>query len=77
MEVWMCSYCEKRIFGSLEVVLILASVHRCHTQLDPVRVTVCSSCLSSQTGLCAYHASLVVNQSRLNTTGFRFCEYHR
>ncbi len=74
MEIWMCSYCEKRIYGSLQVVLILASVHRCRTQFDPVRATLCLTCLSSQTGLCAYHASLVANQSHQNTIAYRFRE---
>ena len=70
MEVWMCSHCGERIYGSLEVVLILASAHRCRIPRDRSMPTVCLSCLGSSTGLCAYHASLLVNQSQRNATGF-------
>ena len=70
MEVWMCSHCGERIYGSLEVVLILASAHRCRIQRDRRLPTVCLSCLGSSTGLCAYHASQLVNQSQRNATGF-------
>jgi hypothetical protein len=74
MELWMCSHCEKRFYGSLEVVLILASAHRCRMQRDGGRETACLSCLSSPVGLCAYHASILMNRSRRDTTRLLYLE---
>jgi hypothetical protein len=70
METWICSRCMEGIYGSLEVVLILASQHKCRLQFDRTAVTTCLGCLRSPTGLCAYHASLLVNLRRPNGTGF-------
>lgn len=76
METWICSRCMEGIYGSLEVVLILASAHKCRSQFDRghlgdrAAVMTCLGCLRSPTGLCAYHASLLVNLRRPNGTGF-------
>jgi len=78
MELWMYPHCGERIYGSLEVVLILASVHRCKAQFDRgplgdrARETTCLSCLRSPTGLCAYHASVLMSYSRPIATRFLF-----
>ena len=72
MEFWMCSHCGQRIYGSLEVVLILASVHRCHASFTRAHETACLSCLSSPTWLCAYHASMLVKTNHLNATQVLF-----
>jgi len=80
MECWICSHCEEGIYGSLEVVLTLASAHKCRSQFgrghlgDRAAVTTCLSCLSSPTGLCAYHASVLVKQSHLDTTRLLFLQ---
>lgn len=70
MEVWMCPHCERRIYGSLQVVLILASTHNCRAPFARPIETTCLSCLSSPTGLCAYHAGVLVNQGRFDATRF-------
>jgi hypothetical protein len=54
--------------------LILASVHKCNTSLARTRETTCLSCLSSPTGLCAYHASMLMNHNRLNATRVLFLQ---
>jgi hypothetical protein len=74
MECWMCSHCGQRIYGSLEVVLILASAHKCNTSFARTRETACLRCLSSPTGLCVYHASMLVNSTRLNATQVLFLQ---
>ena len=68
MEIWMCPHCGQRIYGSLEVVLLLASVHTCRASLARMNETTCLICLRSPTGLCAYHASVLVNQNHLSAT---------
>jgi len=70
MECWICSRCGEGIYGSLEVVLILGSEHKCRSRSDRTTVTTCLRCLQSPTGLCAYHASLLVNLGRPNGTRF-------
>lgn len=60
MELWMCPHCGQRIYGSLQVVLILASVHRCLASFAREHETACLVCSRSPTGLCAYHANLLV-----------------
>ena len=72
MELWMCPHCRERIYGSLEVVLILASAHKCGGSSGRTSDTTCLSCLISPTGLCAYHASLLVSQNRPTTTRFLY-----
>lgn len=68
MEFWLCPHCGQRIYGSLEIVLILASVHTSRASFARVNDTTCLSCVTSPTGLCAYHASLLANQNHLSTT---------
>ena len=70
MECWICSCCGEGIYGSLEVVLILASEHKCRSRFDRTTATTCLRCLRSPTGLCAYHSSLLLNLRRPNGTGF-------
>jgi hypothetical protein len=70
MECWVCSRCGEGIYGSLEVVLLLASEHKCRPRFDRSTVTTCLMCLGSPSGLCAYHASQLVslglpNENRL------------
>ena len=74
MEFWMCPHCGQRIYGSLEVVLILASAHKCKTAFALTRETACLSCLSSPTGLCVYHASMLVKTNHLNATQVLFLQ---
>jgi len=74
MEFWMCSHCGRRIYGSLEVVLLLASAHKCNMPFARAAETACLSCLSSPTGLCAYHASLSVKTNHLNETQVLFVQ---
>lgn len=74
MEIWMCPQCGKRIYGSLHVVLLLASAHVCSALFTRKHVTTCLSCLDSPTGLCAYHASVLVNSNRLNLTRVQFLQ---
>jgi len=74
MEFWMCPHCGHRIYGSLEVVLILASAHKCNALSERAKETLCLSCLSSPTGLCAYHASLLVKTNHLNATQVLFLQ---
>lgn len=53
----------EKIFGSLDVVLLLSSAHRCRARELPRRhVTQCLACLGSPTGLCAYHARQMAMQ---------------
>jgi hypothetical protein len=66
MEVWMCPHCGQRIYGSLEVVLILASAHKCGESFRRTSDTTCLSCLVSPTGLCGYHTILLVNRRRFD-----------
>jgi len=70
MEFWLCPHCGQRIYGSLEIVLTrsVASVHTCRTSVARVNDTTCLSCITSPTGLCAYHAGLLVNQNHLSAT---------
>ncbi len=57
MQFWICPECGEKVFGSLDVVLILSSAHRCSARpASRARVTQCLACLSSPTGLCARHA---------------------
>jgi hypothetical protein len=56
MEHWICPHCEKEIWGSLRVVLILASLHRCREAIQ-LQQTVCLECLQSPTGLCPRHTA--------------------
>lgn len=62
-EAWTCPHCLQTIYGSLAVVLILASAHRCNAQLHSLGQTVCLDCRQSTTGLCVYHTQLLLAQS--------------
>ena len=69
MESWICSHCGEGIYGSLQVVLILASKHKCRSRLDRSTATTCLACLRSPTGLCAYHAAWLASLKGPDTTG--------
>ncbi|MBI5033379.1 MAG: hypothetical protein HZB51_22895 [Chloroflexi bacterium] len=62
-EVWTCPDCMQTICGSLAVVLILASTHRCKAQTLLHGQTVCLDCGKSPTGLCVYHTQCLLAQS--------------
>jgi hypothetical protein len=68
--------CGQRIYGSLKVVLTLrvASAHKYNMPFARTGETACLSCSSSPTGLCAYHASLLVKTNHLNTTRVLFLQ---
>ena len=66
MERWMCPHCGEEIFGSFQVVLVLASVHRCRPRLARAAQTACLGCVRSPTGLCAFHASLIAEKAHPN-----------
>ena len=63
MEAWTCSHCSHTILGSLTVVLVLASAHRCNGHMHSLGQTVCLDCRQSPTGLCVYHTQRVLAQS--------------
>jgi len=67
MEHWICPRCLERITGSLNVVLLLASVHRCRT-LDGSN-TLCVDCLNAPTGLCTYHTYQKVVEKAISIQG--------
>ena len=62
MEFWVCPHCERGIYGSLEVVLVLGSAHQCRGLVRRTSDTTCLKCLLSPTGLCGYHTHLLVRQ---------------
>ena len=61
-EAWTCPHCLQTIYGSLAVVLVLASAHRCNDQAHSLGQTVCLECRQSPTGLCVYHTRLWLTQ---------------
>ena len=62
MEFWVCPHCERGIYGSLEVVLALASAHQCRGLARRTSDTTCLNCLVSPTGLCGYDTHLLMHQ---------------
>lgn len=78
MEAWTCSHCSHTILGSLTVVLVLASAHRCNGHMHSLGQTVCLDCRQSPTGLCVYHTQrcLLKVEARVRCVrSIHLCEY--